>query len=127
MKKILLVLISLVLLAITCFFLLNNNNDEYEDYISTEDNQPVYSIIGDNGDINVSGDYVSSEEVEVLKYFGMLGIQCGITKIEVSNTSDVEPPEIVIEYGVDYYYSITTSRETYNAIFVDGELITDYK
>lgn len=102
-----------------------SNNKEYDDFVDGDKKIP-YSEITDES-VEIRGGDVTSEEERVLKFFANLGVSGGIQKIDVSSYSDVEPPEIVQQYDVEYYYLVTTATYTYTAIFVDGELLTNYE
>lgn len=128
MKKKTLVIILLFLALACCIGLIItkfNNKNKYGDFINNDKTIPYSEITEDS--VEVYGDGVTSEEKDVLQFFAGLGISGGIQKINTNAYSDVDPPEIVSKYGVEYYYLITTATYTYTAIFVDGELLTDYE
>ena len=99
--------------------------------VYTPDNSEIeelpYSSIGENGEITIEGDNVTSEETQILEYFAANGIQAGIIKSYVSDAGEADIPELVLQYNPEYFYYVNTANETYVALFNNGELITDYE
>jgi hypothetical protein len=119
---------AIVVIAIVVSYITYNNQNHN---VYTPDNSEIeelpYSSIGENGEITIEGDNVTSEETQILEYFAANGIQAGIIKSYVSDAGEADIPELVLQYDPEYFYYVNTSNETYVALFNDGELITDYE